>query len=332
MNSPANATAAPATSAAPKRKERDPYVDSRVAAAVQLLITVLNVLPAGVARWFGRSVGRLMWRVDKRHRNNVLRHMEIAFRDGKTRAEREELCRKFFEHLGLSAVEFARLEKLNRENVDELCDLSELKKFDELLARGKGLLCVPAHHGNWELCGYAVALKGYPIQSVARPLDNPHLDALITSIRERAGNTIIQKWKVLWKLKKLLDRGAIVTMSIDQNGGTGGVFVPCFGTLASTISSPAELHLVTGVPILIATMNRKPDGIHHVLRVWDVIEHAKTGDHESDVRAVTARINAAVEKAVREYPEQWLWLHKRWKTRPPGEAESSDGLPPRLAS
>jgi KDO2-lipid IV(A) lauroyltransferase len=159
-------------------------------------------------------------------------------------------------------------------------------------------------------------------------MDNPLLDELITQHRERSGNKIIQKWKVLWKLKKLLDKGGVITMSIDQNGGVGGLFVPCFGTLASTVTSPAELHLATRVPIIVATLNRKPDKLHHVLRVWDVIEHARTDDHTADVKAVITRINAAVEKAVREYPEQWLWVHKRWKTRPPGEVAGPDGLPP----
>jgi len=318
-------------SAAPKRKARDPVLDSRVVALAHLLIRVLNIFPDRAARWLGRAIGRLVWRLDKRHRNAVLRHMDIAFRNDKTRAEKEALCLKFFEHMCLSAVEFARLEKLNRENIEQVCDLSELKHFDALLARGNGLLCIASHHGNWEMCGYAVALKGYPIQSVARPLDNPVLNELITDIRERAGNTIIQKWKVLWKLKKLLDRGAIVTMSIDQNGGVSGLFVPCFRTLASTVTSPAELHLATGAPMLVASMVRQVDGIHHALCVWDIIEHPKSDDHAADVKTVITRINAAVEKAVRAYPEQWLWVHKRWKTRPPGEIEGPDGLPPECA-
>jgi KDO2-lipid IV(A) lauroyltransferase len=90
--------------------------------------------------------------------------------------------------------------------------------------------------------------------------------------------------------------------------------------------------MATGVAIIVATMNRKADGIHHVLRVWDVIEHVRTEDHAADVKAVTTRINSAVEKAVREYPEQWLWVHKRWKTRPPNEVPGSDGLPPEIKS
>lgn len=317
--------------AAPKRKERNPFFDRSIHAFAQALIIFLNALPDSLARALGRAAGRFAWRIDKRHRKQVLRNMDIAFRSEKTRAEKEELCRRYFEHVGLSAVEFARMSRLNRENVRELIDLTELKQFDEMIARHKALLCVPAHHGNWELCGYAVSLMGYPIKSVARPLDNPLVNQMILEIRERSGNVIIEKWKVLWKLKKMLDKGDIVTMSVDQNGGVAGQFVPFFGSLASTVASPADLHLVTGVPIFVCTLNRKDDGIHHVFRVWDIIEHPKSADHNADVRAVLTRINAAVERSIRAYPEQWLWIHKRWKTRPPGEVPDADGLPPLIA-
>jgi KDO2-lipid IV(A) lauroyltransferase len=316
-------------SLAPKRKPRDAFFDSRVCALVSVVIRLINLLPDAAARWLGRTLGALAWRLDRRHRRQVLRHMDLAFRNEKTDREKALLCRSYFEHIGLAVVEFARLEQLTAQNVDNLADLRELKIFDELLTRGKGLLCVPAHHGNWELCGYSVALKGYPLRSVARPLDNVPLNELITGIRERSGNQIVQKWKVLWKLKKLLDAGGIVTLTTDQNAGVAGRFLPFFGVPASTLTSPADLHLATGAPILVASLNRLPDGVHHVLRVWDVIEHAKTGDADADVNAVLTRINAAMEKSIREYPEQWLWVHRRWKTRPPGEVPGPDGLPPK---
>ena len=315
---------------APKRKPRDPFLDSRAHALAQAVVIFLNALPASWARAFGRGLGALIWRVHSKGRRRVLRHMDIAFREEKTRAEKDVLCRRFFEHMGLSVVEFARMSQLTAANIDSMVDLSALKQFDELLARGKGLLCVPAHHGNWELSGYAVSLKGYPLKSVARPLDNPLMNDLIMTMRERSGNEIIQKWKALWKLKKMLDRHAIVTMSVDQNGGVAGLFVPCFGVLASTVTSPAELHLATGTPIIVSTLNRNPDGIRHTLHIWDVIEHKRTEDHAADVYAVIARVNAAVEKSVRAYPEQWLWIHQRWKTRPPGEIPGPDGLPPKV--
>ena len=197
----------------------------------------------------------------------------------------------------------------------------------------KASLCMcPRITAPWELSGYAVSLKGYPLKfGRLAHSSNPLMNDLIMTMRERSGHELIQKWKVLWKLKKMLDRHEIVTMSVDQNGGVAGLFVPCFGVLASTMTSPAELHLATGTPIVISTLNRNPDGIHHTLHIWDVIEHKRTEDHAADVYAVIARVNAAVEKSVRAYPEQWLWIHQRWKTRPPGEVPGPDGLPPKVS-
>lgn len=313
---------------APVRKPRNITVDRITHAIVRFLVVVLASVPFGVARAMGLAVGRFIWRIDKRRRTQVLRNMEIAFRNEKTTAEKEALCKKYFEHVGLTVIETARMAELTPKNVTELCDLTELRQFDAILAKKKSLLIVPAHHGNWELCGYAVGLLGYPLKSVARPLDNPLLNEFLMDHRQRSGHVIIEKWRVLWKLKKMLDKGDIISMSVDQNGGVAGVFVPFFGSLASTVASPADLHVITGVPIIVATMNRKADGIHHVLRVWDTIEHEPYKDQKEASKRLLTRINAAVERSIREYPEQWLWNHRRWKTRPPDEAPTADGLPP----
>ena len=315
----------------PHRNARDVVADRAVYAAVRVVIQVFRTLPAPLARWLGRQLGEWAWRVLRRKRREMLRHMDLAFREEFSRAQKEIWVRKHFEHLGLFVAEFSRLSLLTPDNVDALCDLSEIKVFEEWLAKlpGKGLLAVPAHHGNWELCGFAVALKGYALKSVARPLDNPFVNELVDGIRERSGNEIVHKYQVLWKLKKMLDHGAIVTMSVDQNGGTSGLFVPLFGVSASTVASPADLHLASGVPIMVASLNRQADGVRHKFHVWDVIECHKSAHHEADRMAVLTRINRAYEKAIRAYPEQWLWGHRRWRTRPPGEVLEPDGLPPR---
>ncbi|MGD0090861.1 MAG: hypothetical protein ABSE73_13160, partial [Planctomycetota bacterium] len=137
--------AAAAISLAPKRAPRNPFWDSRVWAVVSALITVLNLLPGSLARWLGRAAAAMAWRLDHKHRAQVLQHMDIAFRAAMPRAEKERLCRLWFEHIGLGLVEFARMKQLTRENVGQLIDFTELKTLDALLARGKGLICVPAH-------------------------------------------------------------------------------------------------------------------------------------------------------------------------------------------
>ncbi|MCZ7646636.1 MAG: lysophospholipid acyltransferase family protein [Planctomycetota bacterium] len=316
----------------PERRPRDLQLDRAAYACARLALLLFRALPGGAARALGRALGRLAWRVSRRYRNQVLRHMEIAFRDEASREQKETWCRRYFEHTGLSLVEFARMDLLTRENVEATVDLADASILQELLARpgGKGVLLVPAHHGNWELGGYAGAILGLPFNSVARPLDNPLLHRMVWDMRERSGNRLIEKWNVLWHLKKLLDTGHLVLMSIDQNGGVAGVFVPMFGTLASTVASPADLQAASKAPIAVCTTNRQADGIRHVFKVWDVIEHVPGEDPEAARLRILTRINRAYEQAVRAYPEQWLWVHRRWKTRPPGEQPGPDGLPPRV--
>jgi KDO2-lipid IV(A) lauroyltransferase len=314
----------------PDRGPRNPLADRAAYAIARLFLLLFRYLPGSAARWIGRRMGDIAYHCSPRYRRQMIHHMTVAFRNEKSLEEKERICRLNFQHLGLILVEFSRMHWLNNENVRDLIDMTQIKAFDKAMGRGRGLIAVPGHLGNWELCGYAASLLGYPLKSVARPLDNPQINEMVDTIRATAGNTIIHKWQVLWKLKKLLDHGSIVTMSVDQNGGTSGVFAPLFGILSSTIPSPAELHIATRAPIIVATLNRLPDGVHHVFNVWDTIEFEKTGDYEADRLAIVTRINAAYEKAIRAYPEQWLWVHKRWKTRPKGERPGSDGMPPRI--
>ncbi|MCK6470961.1 MAG: lysophospholipid acyltransferase family protein [Planctomycetes bacterium] len=340
-STPSPAPAAPAArgrtggmgTAPPERAERNAFADALGAIGARLLLGFFRVLPGPVARAVARAVAALAYTLLGRKRRQMVSHMTIAFRDGMTQEEKLRWARGCFRHLALSTVEFARMTKLRKETLEQIVDLSEAKVFDELLAKGKGrgLLSVPAHHGNWELLGYAMALKGYPLISVARPLDNPKMNELVLGIRTAGGNRIIDKWQVLWKLKKEIDKGSIATMSIDQNGGTGGQFIPLFGTLASTVSSPADLYLAAKVPLVVCTLNRLSDGVRHKMHVWDVIEYEeRSGSYEERRDQLLLRINAAYEKAIRTYPDQWLWGHKRWKTRPLGEKPGPDGLPPRV--
>ncbi len=316
----------------PKRKPRNDFLDWLAWVCIRIVVGVLRLLPGPLARGFGRAIGWLVYTFFKRNRDRVLHHMTIAFRDEVTEEQKRIWCRQYFRHLGLSIVEFARMGSLKKEALDRTFDLSACSTFDELLAEGKGrgFLCVPAHHGNWELCGYVGALKGYPMKSVGRPLDNPRLNELVMKMREESGNEIIAKWNVLWKLKKCLQKGSLVTMSIDQNGGVAGLFSPLFGALASTVTSPADLYLAARVPIAVVTLNRQPDGIRHKLHIWDVIPYEPPGDRDRTAyrNSIIHRINAAYEKAIRAYPDQWLWVHRRWKSRPKGEQAGPDGLPP----
>ena len=196
-------------------------------------------------------------------------------------------------------------------------DLDDLDGLLEIFAEGNGLLVTSGHAGHWELMGHLGALLGLPVHAIARPLRDGDLEQLVRKIRESRGLRVFEKWNVLWSLKKLLDRGALVGINADQDTTVNRVFVP-FGTeTAATSATLAQLHRVTGAPIVVLTVNRLPGDLTYRVHLWRVVRHPKTDDAEADVRAIMTEVNAGLVEAIKEYPEQWLWTHRRWKTRPP---------------
>jgi Kdo2-lipid IVA lauroyltransferase/acyltransferase len=234
-------------------------------------------------------------------------------------AARRRICRQSYRHFGLMAVELTRV--LARP-VDETLAGIRVDGLEHLRSAmeqpGRALL-LTAHLGNWELLPVACRLTGYRLSVVLRPLDAPWLDRLITRLRDRSGIELIDKRAALRPVLRALARGAMVGILLDQNAARReGVFVPFFGRSASTSRSLAVLALRTGTPIIPAFIRREADGTHRV-----VLEPALTApppaDLEMAIVALTARCTEAIERAVRETPDQWLWMHDRWRTRPPSE-------------
>jgi len=184
------------------------------------------------------------------------------------------------------------------------------------LAEGRGALLLGAHFGNFELLAAAHALTGLPpVNVVVRPLDNPYLDALVARGRERAQISLIAKRAALKGMTAALARGECVGILLDQNDGRHGVFVPFFGRPASTSRSLAVLALKTGAPVVPAFIHRLRDGEHHVT-LEPAIPVVRTGHVDRDVELNTARFTEAIERQVRAHPEQWFWVHRRWKSLP----------------
>ena len=195
----------------------------------------------------------------------------------------------------------------------------EVEGLDHLkaaVAQGRGVLLLTAHFGNWELLAAANAQTGYPLSVVARPLDSPVLDRLVARFRESGGVLVIPKRRALRRVLEALRRGSMVGILLDQNTSRReGVFVPFFGDLASTSKSLAVLAFSSGAPVVPVFIHREPGGRHRVV-VEPAIPPPSTGDREQDILAFTAAFANIVEARIRQGPEQWLWIHRRWKTRP----------------
>jgi Kdo2-lipid IVA lauroyltransferase/acyltransferase len=274
-------------------------------------------LPIPVAAWLGRRLGDLAYVMLRRRRRMALTNLGRAFPDLAPPARRR-IARASFQHLGMVVAEGAFVLRRPLERVTAQITLEGLEHLRSAVKTHGRALLLTAHLGNWELLTLAPALTGYPLAVVARALDSPGLNVWADRIRRTAGVEIIDKRDALRPVLQALRQGRLVGVLLDQNASRReGVFVPFFGRLASTSRAIAILALRTSTPVIPAFTRRAAPG-KHVITVHPALSLPSAKD-EAAIRALTARCTEVIEAAVRAAPEQWLWAHDRWRTRPAGD-------------
>lgn len=290
-------------------------------AVVWALVRLLGMLPRRVARGLGAGVGAVAWRLLGRLRRTGLCNLATAF-PGMDWAERERVLRRLYRNLGWLMAEFCQMPKYTPENTRPFLRCDGLERYLAARERGRGVLIVTGHLGAWELSSYYHSLMGYPMSMVIRRLDNPRVDRLVNHIRCLHGNRVLHKDDFARGLIGAMRRGETVGILMDTNmTPPQGVFVPFFGKEACTASGMARVARKTGAAVLPGFMVWEEVERKYVLRFGEEIPIAATDDHEADARENTARFTTVIEGWVRRYPEQWLWVHRRWKTRPDGTRE-----------
>ena len=288
-------------------------------AFVRTLLTCFSVLPRPLARALGAGFGAVAWLAVPNLRRTGLRNLELAF-PAMPPAERAHLLRRMYRYLGWQLAEFCRMSRYTRESTRGLIRYDGLEHYLAARQRGQGVLIVTGHLGAWELSSFWHSLMGYPMTMVIRRLDNPRVDALVNGIRCLHGNRVVHKDDFARGLLSAMGHGHTVGILMDTNmTPPQGVFVPFFGVPACTASGLARVALRTGAAVLPGFLLWEPAENQYVLRFGPEIALVSTGDDEHDTLDNTARFTAAIEDAIRRYPDQWLWVHRRWKTRPPGE-------------
>lgn len=287
------------------------------------LLGGLGLLPRGAAVAVSVGVARLCYRLLGSLRKTGMRNLEIAFPE-KSKAERERILKGTFDSLGSVLGEVSQFQKTTPAKIEQIVDFSLDEETQELYHRIKeekrGVLITTGHLGNWELLVYSFAALHEPIAYLARPLDNPLIEDLTVRFRTRFGNTPINKSNSAMLAIKILREGGILGVLADVNAHPKeGVFVPFFGVDACTSAGPAMLALRADALIVpffcVYDTNEKR---YKIVR-GDILEPVKTGDREHDILETTRLYTAEIERIIRQYPEQWLWIHKRWKTRQKGE-------------
>ena len=270
-------------------------------------------MPRAGAEWLARTCLHLLALFVPRLRRTARRNLELALPE-LTPGERKRIVRGVFRSLARMAVVFARLPRLDRKNISMWIRYDGFEHFERALARGRGVLFAAAHLGNWELSAFAHALLAGPMDIVVRPLDNPLLDRLVERYRTLSGNRIIPKREAARAVLKALRANRAVGILIDQNAAPEeGVFVDFFGRKACAGAAFARLAARSGATVIPGFALWSDTERRYVLRFYPPIE--MTGD----VRHDTQRLHSFLESVIRQHPDQWLWIHRRWKTRPPGE-------------
>jgi KDO2-lipid IV(A) lauroyltransferase len=287
--------------------------------AVWLILKTLGALPRPAARGFAASVASLLFSLLPKLQKTAEFNLRLAFPDW-TDAQRKDATRKMVRHLGWMAVEFARFPQLTKENIEKLVILDGHKNFLEGQRRGKGVLYLTGHVGAWELSSFAHALYGYPLHYMARPLDNERLDALVNQYRCSSGNKPIFKNESARVMLKILKDSGTIGILADQNTmPEEGVFVDFFGKSACTTTGITRVALHTDAAVVPGYAYWDETIQKYRLRFEPPVELVRTGDTERDVFENTQRFAKVIEEIIRKHPDQWVWIHKRWKTRPQGE-------------
>ncbi|HEY1423954.1 MAG TPA: lysophospholipid acyltransferase family protein [Candidatus Acidoferrum sp.] len=295
-------------------------------AVVWSLVNFVGALPRSAARALAVALTRALLAFAPKLRKTAEFNLKLAFPEW-TDAQRQATLHGMVRSLGWMAAEFARMPRYNRENVEDVIVLDGNENFLEGQRRGKGVLFLTAHLGAWELSSFAHALYGYPLRYMARPLDNARLDALVNRYRGLSGNQPIFKNESARSMLKILKDAGTVGILADQNTmPSEGAFVDFFGVPACTTSGIARVALHTDAAVVPGYAVWDEALQKYRLRFEPPLELIRTGDTERDILENTQRFAKVTEEIIRKYPEQWVWVHARWKTRPKGEAPLYDFL------
>jgi len=279
----------------------------------------MGALPRPLARAAGAALGWLVYVALGRLRRVGRRNLEMAFPE-KNDTQRGDILRGVYRSLGWQLAEFCRMQRYSLEKAGKFIRYEGLENYLSARAKGKGVFVLTGHLGAWELSSFYHSLAGYPMSMVIRRLDNPLVDAFVNRIRSLHGNRVIHKDDFARGLLTAMQQGETVGILMDTNmTPPQGIFVPFFGVPACTASGLARVALRSEAAVLPGFLVWERTEQRYVLHFGPELELIRSGNAAENIVANTALFTATIENYVRRYPDQWLWVHRRWKTRPAGE-------------
>ena len=288
-------------------------------AAAWPFIKILGAMPRPLARGFAIGLAQIVYLLHGRLRRVGMRNLELEFPE-KSRTERARILRGEFTSLGRQLAEVCHFPGYTLENVQQVVIYDGLGNYERAYARKKGVLFLTAHFGGWELSAFTHSLHGHWMHVVMRPMDNVYLDRTIRRYRTMHGNKTVDKDDFVRGLLAAMKAGEVVGILMDTNmTPPQGIFVDFFGIPACTASGLARIALRTDAAVVPTFTIWDAALGKYRLRFDPALELIRSGDQEADIATNTQMFTKVIEDYVRKYPEQWLWVHRRWKTRPEGE-------------
>jgi Kdo2-lipid IVA lauroyltransferase/acyltransferase len=302
------------------KKPRRPIIDLLQYFALRSVEMSICSWPIDVNLRFCKLIGDFFFTFDKRHRERALHNLRRSFPE-KTERWRRNVARRSMQHLFMLGAEILQTQRVI--HVDTFARHIELVNFREtlemMLRADHGMIVLTGHFGNWEVLGYVMGTMGFETTSVARTLDNPYVNDYVLGMREKHGQRIVDKNGATDAVIKVLEKNGVVGFIADQNAGKKGIFVDFFGRKASTYKSIGLCAMQFKVPVIIGGARRINDRFKFQFFTQDIIWPKEWENQDDPLRYITQRYTTALENVIRTEPSQYLWAHRRWKTRPKGE-------------
>jgi KDO2-lipid IV(A) lauroyltransferase len=271
---------------------------------------LFRLLPLRAAQRLGAGLGQLAYALSRRYRRVAIENLRRAFPDW-TPQQVKTTAQRVFRNFGVSLAEFLKAPSMTQPEIERILTVVGLEHLDAAFAEGKGVLLITGHFGNWELMARYICMLGYPVAVIARDADDPGTTELVTMLRERSGYRVFPRGNAARLVLKALRANEAVGILPDQNAGD--VFVEFFGQKAGSVAGPAVFHLRTGAPLVPLFNVRLPDDRHRV-EILAPMRFEPSGDAQADYQRIMQALHDVLEGYVRRYPDQWLWLHDRWKS------------------
>jgi KDO2-lipid IV(A) lauroyltransferase len=305
-------------------KQRSQIADYAVYLIVRIVVCLLQSLSYSAACAFASGLAWLAYRVDRRHREVAFDNLRQAFPGRYSDAELDELVRSAYRHFCTLLIDIVHMpRKLHANTWRRHMQVPSIRQCVACLLSGRPLLIVTGHFGNWEAGGYTLALLGFATHAIARELDNRYLDDYLRSFRESTGQKLLAKKGDFDQMQSILAQGGVIGTLADQDAGQRGLFVDFFGRPASTHKAVALLAMEYNVPLLVLGVRKLPGEMRYQQIIDDVILPEEYQGQPDAARAMTQRYTLALERIVRQAPEQYFWLHRRWKHQPKKQKQAA---------